>query len=335
VPTGWSDGPCAYFLGRVVPPAGQRIGWFLYAGLGLVTALVVSLVAAGPTVVRIRRLARDARESVGAGYTTIAPDSRRDELSSLTFVFNDAANELRLRKTRIDDLDVGLRRLVQATDEEIAGALRRLEAALGSASAADPATRAELVTSALSDVNDVSARVENLIAASRLKMSGTAGTVAEIDLVALVGRVAARYQPLASGSGVTLRAALPSAPLTVEGDEALLERAVANVVDNAIRYNGPGGEVTVRLSTAGDGRSFRLVIADTGPGMTEEAFKTLTAIRRFRGDEHRNRRPGAPGLGLAVAKEVADRFHLQLELRRPGDRGFEAEFVGPVSGAPS
>ena len=65
--------------------------------------------------------------------------------------------------------------------------------------------------------------------------------------------------------------------------------------------------------------------------MSAEDFKVLTAIRRFRGDEHRTRRPGAPGLGLAVTKEVADRFGLRLDLRRPAAGGFEAEISGPTS----
>ena len=107
---------------------------------------------------------------------------------------------------------------------------------------------------------------------------------------------------------------------TIEGDEALIERAVSNVVDNAVRYNGPGGKVKVTLSRDDADAASGCRIVDTGRGVTEEEFRSLTAIRRFRGDEGRNRRPGAPGLGLAVAREVADRFQLQLDLRRPSRR---------------
>jgi signal transduction histidine kinase len=88
--------------------------------------------------------------------------------------------------------------------------------------------------------------------------------------------------------------------------------------------------VAVVLKRDGD-RAFRLLVTDTGRGIAADDFKALTAIRRFRGDEHRNRRPGAPGLGLAVAKEVADRFSLTFELRRPAAGGFEAEISGPTT----
>ena len=69
---------------------------------------------------------------------------------------------------------------------------------------------------------------------------------------------------------------------------------------------------------------FAVRVTDDGRGVSEEDFRGLTAVRRFRGDEAQNRRPGAPGLGIAVAREVADRFGLQLELRRPREGGFEA-----------
>ena len=52
---------------------------------------------------RVRKLARSMRQSVESGFTAIAPDSMKDELSNMTFVYNDAANELQQRKARIDD----------------------------------------------------------------------------------------------------------------------------------------------------------------------------------------------------------------------------------------
>jgi signal transduction histidine kinase len=236
----------------------------------------------------------------------------------VTFVYNDAANELRLRKARIDDLDAALRRLVQSTEQEIAEPLRQLERTLAESAGAAAAAGFE-------QAHELSARVENLLAAAKLRMAGAPAALDEIDLNALVERVVARERP-----GISV--ALPAAPVRIHGDRGLVERAVANLVDNAVRYSAPDGIVTVALTREPEGRAFRLSIRDTGPGLSAEEFKTLTAIRRFRGDEHRNRRPGAPGLGLAVAREVADRFGFRLDLRQPESGGFEAEFSGPVRG---
>jgi signal transduction histidine kinase len=171
--------------------------------------------------------------------------------------------------------------------------------------------------------------VENLIAVSRLRAAAPPER-GPLDLLELATRVVSRHAAMARAAGVTLKTALPNAPVVIDANERLVERAISNILDNAIRYNRRGGDVTLGLSRedGGSGKRFRLWIADTGAGVSEETFKGLTAIRRFRGDESRNRRPGAPGLGIAVAREVADRFGLKLDLRRPGAGGFEVEFSG-------
>ena len=323
MPTGWTGGPCMYFLGRMEPQPDQaatRVRWLITSYLA---AFAVTLLAAAPMVLRVRKLSRLAQEAKGEGFTTVALDGRKDELNAVTFVYNDAVNELRLRKARGDDLDAGLRRFVQSTEDDVAKPLRALERTLAMAARPDEAT-------ALAQAHDLASRVDNLTAAAKLRMSGPVGDITDVDLVALVVRVVDRHEPLARSGQVSITTTVPESPLTVRGDAALIERAVANVVDNAVRYNSAGGTVAVVLSRDGD-RAFRLRITDTGTGISAEDFKTLTAIRRFRGDEHRSRRPGAPGLGLAVAKEVADRFGLQLDLRRPPERGFEAELSGPLA----
>jgi len=328
IPTGWKGTPCAYFVGRMAPQPHQSRDRMLFAFGLLALCFIVALGATAPTVWRVRRLAAEERESASSGFGSIAPDTKKDELSSLTFTYNDAVQELQLRATRIDDLDKALRRFVETTREEVAGSLASLESMLGelaTAQRADP----DAIRASFLKAHDLHASVENLAAASRLRGAGVIATAA-LDLSALVGRVVAAHRPLAHAREVSIEAVLPQPPIRIEADQALVERAVANVIDNAIRYNRPGGTVRVTC-TRDEGGGFRLVVADTGSGVGEEAFRVLTAVRRFRGDEHRNRRPGAPGLGLAVAQEVADRCGMKLELKRPATGGFEVEFSGAAS----
>jgi two-component system sensor histidine kinase TctE len=321
--TGWIGGRCQYFLGRVHPPPGvwtSRVLTFV-ALVGLFFG--VAFLATTGTVRRVRRLSSDQRDAIAAGYAPVAPDTRKDELSALSFMFNDAMTELQQRRTTIEDQDAALKRFVQVTEEDVARTVAALEARL-----ADVARRGsgDLGT-IVNEVHDLGTRIENLIAVSKLRMAGAPDRT-RFDLRALVTRVVDRHAPIAKGAGVSISTALPDTPLQIDANESLVERAVSNTLDNAIRYNRSGGTVTVGLTREDAGGRFRLWIADTGQGVTEEAFKGLTAIRRFRGDEGRNRRPGAPGFGLAVAREVADRFGLRLEMRRPGAGGFEVEFSG-------
>lgn len=329
MPTGWIGSTCMFFLGRMeAPPSQQRDRLLTYGGL-FTAFVIVAYLANLATVLRVRRLARQARESVDAGYTAIAPDTLKDELSSLTFVFNDAATELRTRKARIDDQDAALRRFVQSTEEDVARPVAELEATIGTALTSAAHTRDDLQV-ALRQAHDLTGRIENLTAAARLKLMNGTPPVARVDLNAIVTRVIARHMPVADVRNVSLHLSLPPTTVLVNGDEFLIDRAIANVVDNAIRYNGPGGTVNVTLGLAEDSRRFRLCITDNGPGVTDDEFRSLTAIRRFRGDEGRNRRPGAPGLGLAVTREVCDRFGFTLDLKRPGAGGLEVEISGGV-----
>lgn len=322
----WTDGPCAYLLARLEAPPNQRRHRWLVIGGTFAAMLIVALAAALPTVMRARRLARDARTAADDNHASIAPDRLRDELSSVAFVLNDAAQAIHDRDARIDDLNDALKRFVHTTEAEVVQPLAALEATVASASGST-----ERAGDALRDVHNLSARAANLAIAARLRTSSQVSGRAPLDLNALVAAVAARHEPVADAGGVVLRVSMQGPPITIDAEAGLIERAVANLVDNAVRYAPPGAAVSVGTSRTQDGR-FSLRVTDTGPGVSEEHLRTLTAVRRFRGDEGRNRRPGAPGLGLAVALEVCDRHGFALDLRRPPAGGFEAEISGPVAG---
>jgi len=320
VPTGWVGTTCMYFLGRLRPPVDYHSRrWWTFGGIYAVCA-ALGWLAMTPMVARARRLSRDATSAAREQFASIAPDKLKDELSAVAFVYNDAAMELHNRRTRINDLDEQLRRHVAMTIEDVGGTLAAVARDLQDAKATGADAN---LTPALLGVHQAASRLENLAAAARLRMTGELPKTA-VDLKALVARVTERHTPLARAAGVMIKVFAPNESVTTAGDDALLERALANIVDNAIRYNRAGGHVTIELERFRDRDGFAVRVTDDGRGVSEEDFRGLTAVRRFRGDEAQNRRPGAPGLGIAVAREVADRFGLQLELRRPREGGFEA-----------
>jgi signal transduction histidine kinase len=320
--TGWRGGPCAVLLARMRPMPGE--GWnrvLLFSGV-FVVCFLVALAATTPTVWRVRRLAADARESADENYASIAPDNSKDEISALTFVFNEAAKEIHGRATGMTDRDDAMRRFVAMTAEHVAKPLAGLDAkiARGRLSAADHAAIAR-------ELNDLSAYLANLLAAARLRGRGEPVKRDEIDLAKALRRVADRLAPMAEAASVTLRIVPASTPVTLLGDAGLFDQAIGNLLHNAIRYNRQGGTVTATITRADNGR-FQLRILDNGHGVTDEEMKGLTAIRRFRGDEGQDRRPGVPGLGLAVAREVIERAGLQMELERPSTPGFQVTIAG-------
>lgn len=136
----------------------------------------------------------------------------------------------------------------------------------------------------------------------------------ELDLRALVERVAARFRSAAADRGV--RILLSGAEARVWGDERLLERVVGNLVDNAVKYCRSGG--AVRAEVHGDG-AVEVIIRDEGPGIPAEHVGSLF-IRFFRGDPARQRSEGT-GLGLAIAKAGAEAHRGRLEFLGNGPEG--------------
>jgi K+-sensing histidine kinase KdpD len=152
-----------------------------------------------------------------------------------------------------------------------------------------------------------------------------------VALDAVAARVVERHRARAHGLEVAIDAAVPPQTVTIRGDEALVERVVSNLVDNAIRYNHSGGRVRVELSENASQRTFLLRVTDSGTELNDDRFAAVTSVKRFRGDEYRNRRPNTRGLGLSVAQEAVDRMGLTLAFERPAEGGLAAAVTGPTA----
>ena len=146
-----------------------------------------------------------------------------------------------------------------------------------------------------------------------------------VDLAAVAGRV------LAAAAGELRRRGLVTdvslAPAALRGDPALVERLVANLVDNAIAYNVDGGEVTIRTSR--DGETALLTVSNTGPRVpAAEVARLVEPFQRLGGE--RTGADGHHGLGLSIVQAIADAHDAWLTVRaRPeGGLSVTVRFVG-------
>ncbi|MBO0712148.1 MAG: HAMP domain-containing histidine kinase [Acetobacteraceae bacterium] len=143
---------------------------------------------------------------------------------------------------------------------------------------------------------------------------------AEVDLADLVREVGELYEPIAEDKGVAFEVDTNEAP-TVRGDRDLLFEAIANLVDNAVKFTPSGGRLALSLLEQGDDAIVR--VRDTGPGI-EAKDHDLVGRRFYRSDKSR----GSPGLGLglslvhAIAKLHGFRFSISA------GRGCVAEIAG-------
>ncbi len=142
--------------------------------------------------------------------------------------------------------------------------------------------------------------VEDLLSLSRLEGRQVEVHREPVALAGLVRELFGNLAPLARAAEVELEADLAEG-LTLTTDRTLLEMALRNLVDNAIRYNRSGGRVAVRGAAAG-GEAV-LEVADTGEGIPAVHLDRIFE-RFYRVDPHRSREKGGTGLGLAIAKHA-------------------------------
>jgi signal transduction histidine kinase len=138
-----------------------------------------------------------------------------------------------------------------------------------------------------------------------------------LDFNDLLDALVEQVQPLAEAKDVSLIRESP-AGLVIHGDPDHLIRLFLNLLDNAIKYTPPGGQVTVRAGN--EGARVCVAIGDTGPGIPSEAIPHLFE-RFYRVEAARSRDSGGAGLGLAIAYEIARWHGGTLEVRSEPGQG--------------
>lgn len=113
-----------------------------------------------------------------------------------------------------------------------------------------------------------------------------------------------------------------SGEATVTGSDTLVYRAIYNLVENAIKYNKEGGEVSVSIED--DGQFSKVIISDTGPGIAKEDWDKIFEPF-FRVDKSRSRMMGGAGLGLALVKEIAIQHGGDVKVIDSSEKGTKIE----------
>jgi signal transduction histidine kinase len=323
----WDEGPCAVIAAvhprstRREPPPGLLLSALVLCA-GFLLAVVL---AAGPVVRRIRALTADVRRSLAARYAEPVRVSGSDEVAELAGAFNEAAREVRAQLLAAQEREETLRSFLANTTHDLMLPLTVLQGHLSRLKQAGAGAAVE-VAAAAEEAEYIASLVHNLSAAAKLEAGEPMIQKHAFDLAALVERIVARHRPVAAGREIALEHAVPESPMWVEGDVTLVEQAVSNLVHNAVRHNRGGGHAAVVLDEEGEG-GFRLRVSDDGPGVAPEQIGRL-GERRFRTDEARGRDPEGLGLGLSIARGVAERHGFALTFTANEPTGLVAEITG-------
>ncbi len=285
---------------------GDRLqGFLLWQTLSLYLLLLVPIMLIAWRAARpLRDLTRAARTNPALRDATPLEEEGPSDMRDLIAAFN--AYRARIA-TMLSDKD----RMLGAVGHDLRTPLASLRVRVEQVE--DEALRDKMIAS----IEEMTAMLSDILALAR---SG-AGTEAQerIPLRELIGELAADYQE--RGQDVAIAGVADAAVLA---RPMLLKRALRNLADNAVAYG-----VRARLSVRVEDGAARIAVSDDGPGLTEEQIRTL--IEPFaRGEQSRNRATGGAGLGLSIARDIAEGEGGSLTLsNRPGG-GLDAVIALPV-----
>lgn len=187
----------------------------------------------------------------------------------------------------------------------------------------DPQTAGRFTERILDQSQRLQALLTDLLTLSKLESVDLPPRRDPVDLARAVGRAAEVVTPRAQALDVSLdvEAAETARVPAVAGEAASLERMLVNLLENAVKYNRPGGRVHVRLSPA-EGPQGRpevlLEVEDDGIGIPADALPRIFE-RFYRVDKGRSRDEGGTGLGLAIVKHVVQSHDGRIEVEsEPG-----------------
>ena len=180
------------------------------------------------------------------------------------------------------------------------GALAVLAETLASES--NPEASRRLAGHILAETERMARTIEDFLDLSRVEAQGAQGHDL-VSLGAVVAAAAARVAPAAARHQVRIDVAEAPAGLTVPGNETQLVSAVANLLDNAVKYSEAGSSAEVDVRT--DGTSTDVVVRDLGVGIPARDLSRIFE-RFYRVDRARSRETGGTGLGLAIVRHVAN-----------------------------
>lgn len=325
------EGPCAvlqvvwpgrFFSEEVARAAASAVATTVLASFLL--GLLVVVWPLGRRTAALRRAAAQIGEGTGQAHEEPASGDELD-LALAGLVAGDA--RIRADAERLRERAKALERHLADVAHDVRTPLSALQLAVEQAADATESEAArELLASALRDCVYLSGLTENLRMESLLDEGWSPQVSAEpVDLGAVVERICTRAQALARRRGVEVDFALPDERLAVRCDPVAFERAVTNVVDNAVAYGDRGGHVAVTLAAEDEG--FVLKVLDDGPGVAPADLPRL-AGRAFRADGARSRDPRGSGLGLAITAEICARSGFSLTFSPLSPRGLEVSLRG-------
>lgn len=246
--------------------------------------------------------------------------ARDDEIGRLSRSFRDTFERLRVEMQRVKQIDERRREMVASVSHDLRTPLTaligQLETIRMKRSSLSESEQAALFTRAIQNAHHLERLTDALAELARLDSPEFRAHPEPIAIGELADDVVQRFAARATDARIDLAVDYPDGLALARVDAGLIERALANLLDNALRVTPAGGRIRVRVLALEPG--VRIEVTDTGPGVAPEDQPNVFE-RFYQTTTHRNLR-GSAGLGLAIVRRVAELHAGRVGIdSRPGE----------------
>jgi len=287
---------------------------------GVVTVFISLLLA--------RRVNRPVREmsalakqiSISGDFSAFLPVHRKDEIGELCLSFNQMIGRLREQERVRQEFISNASHELKTPTMAIGSVVEALQAG----AAEDPKLRTQFLGSLERLVERQTSLIQDLLDISKLDSGLDSNWQEEVNIVQLINDAIEQLRPQSDKKQLTVSTqmtvdSVSGGDLVVLGNGSQLQRAIVNILQNAINYTPSGGSVTVSARPVGGDR-LEIKFQDTGVGI-DPADLPHIYDRFYRADKARTRETGGTGLGLAIVREIIARHHGTMDVESQVGKG--------------
>ena len=253
----------------------------------------------------IGQLTQATQEIAAGRFETPLPAPRSDEVGALGRQIHELAE-------RLSGFVRGQKRFLGDIAHELSAPIARVQFALGILEQNSTEQQQRHVTVLHEELQEMSSLVSELLSFSKAGLHPADTPLATVNVAAVVNRVVAREMQRAVEVNV-------ESGLCVLANEGLLQRSLANLLRNAVRY---AGESPISIRAVPDGLHVAITVGDHGPGVPEDALGQIFEPF-YRPEESRTRATGGVGLGLAIVKSCVEACRGTVQCRNRQPHGLE------------
>lgn len=298
--------------------------------LSLVAAGMIGLVALALVTKKLRRVTKSVMAFKEGDYSQRVEVTSDDELDKLASAFNEMAETIQKNVEELSKADALRRELIANVSHDLRTPLASVQGYIETVLMKDetltPVERQHYIKTILDSTERLNTLVQELFELSKLEAKQSQPHPEPFSLPELINDLVAEFVPQAEKKGVRVFAEMPRGLPLVVADIGMIERAMQNLLDNAIRFTPSGGSVRVVLEPA-DGK-VRTIVEDTGVGIAEKDLPYI--FDRFYQARAREKSLTGAGLGLAITRRIIELHGEEVTVQSAVEKGTRFEFHLPT-----